>query len=257
MVSILAKINDTYNAVKDDIRVSISKLISKGYIINPKFTEKNCKENQIASRNSSGILSKVTYVRLFLEEYSRGNYLFLLNDRSMIQCNYQFITERGERKVSKANLVYLPNPNGKAEELAETIDDLDDEIDVIEELYSESLENEFINDFSYSSNYLRLDYTFSEKDYTEFLHSRCHLHVGMNNNFRIPVSKVPLFSDFLDLVLFLNYPEQWKEYVLDGKEYSKEEFKSIMSKRKKGEHTLSYHNEVLSEFEKQSYHVYM
>ncbi|MGF2994082.1 DUF2290 domain-containing protein [Lactococcus lactis] len=208
---------DMYSVIREDIEACIRDLLIKGLIINPKFSNKHCKQSQICSNNTSGIKKNISYIQHFLEEYSNNNYIFLLKDRSMIQINYEFITHGKSCRVSKVNLVFLPNPNGESEQLDELIEDVETDIEIIEELYSDMIENEYLNDFNYSSNYIRLDYTQDDSDFTEFLHARGHMHIGLNNNFRIPINRVPLLSEFIDLILYLNYTEDWKSFILDNR----------------------------------------
>lgn len=247
----MPKSKDTYDIILDDIQLLIRNLLGTGDLINPKFSSKHCTDLKICSNCSSGIIKNTSYVRLFLEEYNNNNYLFLLPDRSMIQCNYEFSLVNKTKKVRKVNLVFLPNPNGKMEEFDYLINDLEEDIEIIQELYSDSLANEYLNDFKYSSNYIRLDYTDAPDDHTEFLHARCHAHIGLNNNFRIPINRVPLLSEFVDLVLYLNYPELWEKHV--STESSQVTMKDIC--KRKNSIIVSTIEKVLTEGELNNYHI--
>lgn len=201
-----------YGKIKDDIEITIRKYLENGLILNPRYNqEKHCKYNKISSnKEETGIKKELSYVNNFLECYNKNEYLFLIFDNSFIQVNYEFIVPEGQRDkvVSKANLSFYPNPGLYSEDI---ISDIQSMVSEEERDTYYSIVKEYTNDFQYASNYIRLDYDGRESSFTEFLHPRCHIHIGLHNNFRLGISKLPLLSEFMDFVLFVNYIDKWEE----------------------------------------------
>ncbi|GED57221.1 DUF2290 domain-containing protein [Brevibacillus formosus] len=215
--------NIIYQQIVDDIDKCIPLLLNLGLIINPRFNkEKHCSFSNIASnRTDTGIDTVTPYVNKFLRHIDRGEYLFMLFDKSFIQINYEFTVIDSEEKarkgkekvVSKANLSYFPNPSLSTEDVLDSLQSLEDEEETNDFL---NFYYEYKEDYQYSSNYMRLDYDNRKESFTEFIHPRCHLHIGMNNNFRLGVNRVPLVSEFVDYVLYTNYIEKWVELHSKG-----------------------------------------
>ena len=139
--------------------------------------------------------------------------MFLFLDNSFIQINYEFIqhpTTR-ERVVSKANLNFYPNPGLYEEGILEMMKEDIPEEEQID--FWNSFKMDTARDFTYHSNYMRLDYSNKESDFTELTHPRCHIHFGLNNQFRLAINKLPLLSDFIDLVLFTSYISDWEKFT--------------------------------------------
>jgi hypothetical protein len=211
--------SNIYELIKEDIDLTIRKLLSANIIINPKYNpEKHCKFNKISSnREETGIDKTSTYIQNFMKSFDKNEYLFMMFDYSFVQVNYEFIIPEGEREqvVSKANLTFFPNPGLYSDDI---ISDLQSIFDEEEREQYHQFYKEYTLDFEYASNYIRLDYDRKPSSFTEFLHPRCHIHIGLHNNFRLGVTKLPLLSDFMDFVLFVNYVDKWKEYHSTGVE---------------------------------------
>lgn len=204
--------DNIYEEIKNDIDLTIRKYLEHELIINPRFNkEKHCKYDKISSnKEDSTIDKKISYVRNFLRCFNGGDYLFMLFDNSFIQVNYEFLVPKGQREkvVSKANLSFYPNPGLYSDDILNELQCISDEGEK-EEFYN--FIREYTQDFQYASNYIRLDYDSRESSFTEFIHPRGHIHIGLHNNFRIGVNKLPLLSDFLDFVLYVNYIDKWME----------------------------------------------
>ncbi|QFG00797.1 DUF2290 domain-containing protein [Psychrobacillus glaciei] len=242
-----------YDIIQTDIEKTIANLMNQNLIINPTFTTKNCKFDKISSKMIESKMDKTkTYVTNFLRFYNNGEYLFLLNDHSMVQINYIFKQDPGSRKqyVTKANLNYYPNPGLYDSEL---LDALTSDIDLNEqvELWYE-LVQDVEKDFTYRSNYIRLDFSDADKDFTELTHPRCHIHIGLNDNFRIAINKLPLLSDFMDLVLFSSYIDDWKKIRSDDLA-DLTRFKSLMLSKESNYPMLTKFNSVVTELEEMHY----
>lgn len=209
--------NKIYDEIKRDIDSTIRKYMDCQIILNPRFNqEKHTSFNKIASNKNGDFDTKISYVKNFFRCYDEGDYLFQLFDYSFIQVNYEFIVPDGQKNkvVNKVNLSYYPNPGLYSHDSLSTIQEVEDEEE--RENYF-ALHQEYKNDFQYASNYIRLDYDGHPSSFTEYVHPRCHIHIGLHNNFRLGVNKLPLLSDFMDFVLYVNYIEEWKKF------HSKEE----------------------------------
>ncbi|MEF7664375.1 MULTISPECIES: DUF2290 domain-containing protein [Bacillus cereus group] len=241
-----------YELIKEDIDSTIRKLLAANLIINPKFNmEKHCKYNKISSnRVETGIDKTASYIQNFLKSFDSNEYLFLLFDNSFVQLNYEFIVPEGqtEKVVSKANLTFFPNPGLYADDILNDLQTLSnkDEREQYYEFYKE-----YTLDFEYASNYIRLDYDGAPSSFTEFIHPKCHIHIGLHNNFRLGVTKLPLLSDFIDFVLYVNYIDKWKEYHLTHTDDLNNYLISLVN-RKQGER-LTEHESVLTEHELKHY----
>jgi len=245
---------EVYNLIKDDIKDTISNLMKHQLIINPSFSDKkSCTVNQISSRLNGPKIDKTkTYVENFLKFYNDNEYLFLFQDSSFIQVNYEFTQHPSAKQqiVCKANLNFYPNPGLYDEGILEMM-----KLDIPEEEQIEfwnDLKMDMENDFTYHSNYMRLDYSNKVEDFTELTHPRCHIHFGLNNDFRLAANKLPLLSDFVDLVLFTSYIEDWKKLHEDELSnldiYSRRRMDRIRSYKQ-----LTEFDEVLTDVERMGY----
>lgn len=75
-----------------------------------------------------------------------------------------------------------------------------------------------------------LRYDFNKKIYTEIVHSSAHIHLGYEENIRIPVNKMirPVF--FAKLVVEYYYYELWRQKIKNGDKdvfYEKTDFEDI------------------------------
>lgn len=217
--------NEIYELVKDDILKTIRSYLPEKVIVNPIFTDKNCMSTCISSKRSdTGIKKRLNYFDSYRYHLDDGNFVFLLFDGSFVQFDYQFQLDGSKKKVSKATLSFYPVADPYLAEPDEHSPSwyklYYEEIKSIEERYSDyqkegnnAYETTLL--FYHGSKYIRIDYSSEEKDYTEAIHPRCHIHIGMNDNFRLGTSKVPLVSEFLDIILYLNYIKVWE--CLNGK----------------------------------------
>lgn len=172
-----------YEEIKKDINETISNYLHKGIIIQPTFSDKHCKGNSIQSNHSvKGIFKDLPYYEIFRLLYDERNYICCLQDGSFFQVAYYFKNINKRRSVvSKAVLSFYPNPEGYEDDL-------------------------FLNKFK---NYIRLEFSIEDSDHTPIKHPRGHIHIGLYNDFRIGIDRVPKFSEFINLVLYLNYQQIW------------------------------------------------
>lgn len=242
--------NNIHEKIKSDISNTIKFLMKNNLILNPLFSEKNYSISRIASNlTGSKIQKDKTYVENFLRFYNNSDYLFLFQDHSFIQVNYEFSKDVSSNNVyvSKANLNFYPNPGLYDVEILQYFsEDIDEE----EQLqFLNELKSDMAMDFTYNSNYMRLDYSNNLSNFKELLHPKCHIHIGLNNNFRLGTDKLPFLSDFIDLVLFTSYRNDW-EKIHEKELGDNVEFNSNRRRKFANYEQLTEYEEVLTVSEK-------
>lgn len=156
-------------------------------------------KNSVSSyRTIIKIDDPLKYKEYFLEMYKVQNYLCLLNDLSILSGFYEFSSDKNN--LIKAKLEYLPNPGFIANREFE-----------IEELNEENVTDDPLS--YYSANYIRLEFDNSNDSYKPIFHPCSHLHLGLEIEYRIALDKFPYFSEFVNLILFYNYSEQWRKLI--------------------------------------------
>lgn len=70
---------------------------------------------------------------------------------------------------------------------------------------------QFLNEQSLSNQYTVMRYDYDQKGYRPLIHAVSHLHIGFNNNVRIPLNKVISPLRFLLFVLKHVYLNKWIE----------------------------------------------
>ena len=186
--------------VEQDIKAGISKYLKDKLIIQPNFSDKRditmfCIESK---HTLTGINKTSDYRKKFSEIEDAGNYICALIDGSLIQVKYVFDADGRNNNVSAACLVYLPCPR---------------ECSIIEK----GIEGKDI-EFSNMKNYIRIDMNEDETTYSKISHPKAHMHIGLYNDFRIGIHRVPLFTEFIEIILYLNYPDIWKGKFAGDKE---------------------------------------
>ncbi len=92
----------------------------------------------------------------------------------------------------------------------ELIDLSNDDIDSMLNDINEDDYNQFLTEqkLSSTSNYIRYDY--SKAGYIPLVHSYSHMHIGMNENVRIPTSKIITPQKFTKFAIKNTYFDLWK-----------------------------------------------
>lgn len=156
-------------------------------------------ENQITSyRTTPRIENPTKYKEYFLEMYESHNYFSLLNDISILAGYYKF--SRNNNDLIEASLEYLPNPGFM----------FDRELKIEDEEIEEVMEYPLS---FYTSNYIRFDFNITDNIYKPLFHPCSHLHMGVETEYRMALNKFPFFSEFVKLILFYNYSEQWRKLI--------------------------------------------
>lgn len=137
------------------------------------------------------------------------DYEFVLSDDSFFQFSF------GDKYL---RYCYIENPNisySKKEYLKTILPDLTDEEiddDLIADLVKEHEYEQFLNETEINSNLLYVRYDFDVKGYVPLLHSCSHLHIGMRESVRIPLSKALTPRQFVAFCVKLAYPEIWEGF---------------------------------------------
>lgn len=168
---------------------------------------KGSKGNGVYSEEFLKISKGNNIVETYKCAIKNEDYDVLLKDESIIQfqkvkddLRYAFI-QNPYKYFSKEEYVTL----------IYTAEDLDELIDFsIEELINENEYEQFLNEqkLNSTSNYFRYDC--SPAGYKPLVHSFSHFHIGMNENVRIPTSKIITPLKFTKFCIKNTYYDLWK-----------------------------------------------
>ena len=177
---------DARKAVEDDIRKCISKATKLGILANPRISGDFFKDRKFISSKYTRFADATDYLENYFKKYEQGEIFATLDDGAFFQIQYEFdIPSKRNTYLSKMNLCYLPPVSENGE-----------------------LQNE----------YIRID--FSNSPDNSFFHAYAHVHVGFGGAIRIPLNEVLFFSEFLELILYLFYPEQFKLFCNETRKIS-------------------------------------
>lgn len=159
----------------------------------------------------SDIFKKISRRNKHIEIYNsiRDNldYEIILNDDSF----FQFSKQKNYLRYS-----YIENPNfnyTKYDFLRISFTD-EEIVDFTEEdinsLIDENEYEQFLNEQEINSNLTYIRYDYDPKGYIPLLHSCSHIHIGLNENFRIPSSLILTPLQFVTFSIKQRYYEIWK-----------------------------------------------
>jgi len=174
------------------------------------------------SLNSKKIGKTNSINQIYSTAIENLDYEILLHDQSI----FQFSNANGELRYA-----YIQNPHSfytKEEYLnfIFTPDDLlamdTDELNLLIEDIDENQYEQFLNEqeLNSQSNYFRYDA--SSIGYSPLIHSFSHLHIGLNQNVRIPVSLLLTPLKFTKFCIKNTYFDKWKKYALGRVDLDKE-----------------------------------
>ena len=178
------------------------------------------------------------YDNIYKTAMKNNDFDFVLFDDSFIQ----FSAIKGENDLSDGKIRYAYFPNSRSyqtyvgflEENEMTYEDAGDTFtDEYEQYISEAKLKDFVTP-------IRYDYDYSSYDMVN--HSISHLHIGREENIRIPLSKVLSPQAFTIFIIKNLYLEYWKKAILN------DSFKHIFEKSKQKCTTIE--EELFAEFEK-------
>ncbi len=148
------------------------------------------------------------HISLYRAAIENLDFEILLIDNSIFQFS----------NINDIRYAFIQNPNkfvSKEEFIAEIfVDEINtmtaEELKISYELIEESEYEQYLNEqgFNISSNYFRYDVT--QMGYKPLLHSYSHLHIGMNENLRIPTSIILTPLKFVLFCIKNTYYDVWK-----------------------------------------------
>ena len=173
------------------------------------FKSKGVKGNGVFSDDFLKISKQKNIVETYKCAIENLDYNLILVDDSLIQ--FQLIND-------DLRYAYIQNPYKfiSKEEYISIIYSIED-LEELSEFNTQDLLNEneyeqFLNEqkLNSSSNYFRYDC--SSRGYRPLVHSYSHFHIGVNENIRIPTSKIITPMSFTKFCIKNTYFEQWKSY---------------------------------------------
>lgn len=174
---------------------------------------KGSKGNGVYSEEFIKISKANNLVETYKCAIKNEDYDILLKDESIIQfqkkdddLRYAYI-QNPYKYISKEDYITLIYTAEELEELSEFS---------LEELVNENEYEQFLNEqrLNSISNYFRYDC--SPSGYKPLIHSYSHFHIGMNENVRIPSSKIITPLKFTKFCIKNTYFENWKtQFELD------------------------------------------
>lgn len=154
----------------------------------------------------------------------RNEYDILLYDDSF----FQFDRNCNDGKIIY-KYVFMQNPGVRMpfnEYCIKNEIDLEDEnIDYYREIYDN---DETEDSYKMLQFPLYLRYDVDDKGYVPNLHSYAHLHIGLSEHVRLPVSKILTPPTFVSLVLKMLYPDNWRNILSESlKDFDIYNFKQL------------------------------
>lgn len=204
---------DARKMVEDDIQSCVRKALKLGILSNPRMSGNFFKDRTTISSKYTRFTDETSYLESYFRKYEQGEYFATLSDGAFLQINYEFeVKNKKTSYLSKMNLCYLPPVTDTGE-----------------------IKNE----------YIRIDYSNSPDN--SFFHAYAHVHIGFRNAIRIPIDEVLLFSEFLKIILYHFYPEQFKIFCGDT-------YKTTNTKNKTKSGKLTKDKVLSDELEKYCYY---
>ncbi len=165
----------------------------EGFLVNNRYLKvgSTISWEQYAPKKFNGT---ITAFDIF-EQIETAQYSFqVASDGSIFQIYYQYDNRR--RKIKEASLGFLMSG---VEIVREDL----------EEIQVQSSPNAPVG-------WLRVDYSDNAQNDGGLSHPKCHLHVGLLQNARIPVDRIPNPKQFVDFVIASCYPEAYCVKRLDN-----------------------------------------
>jgi len=147
-----------------------------------------------------------------------GQYSFqVIDDGSIFQLYYEYRDD--DKTLASANLAFFGS--GLSDEIFK--DEINSSLraNVIDGEITEWDDDNLINSYALEENdplvpWLRVDYKPEEEQGP--LHHGCHMHIGLFQHARIPITRVPTPRQFVEFIFAICYPHHYRERRLDVKE---------------------------------------
>jgi len=173
-----------------------------------------------------GVTFKRSYSHEFMSEFQKNNYakiyeiarenydydILLENDSSLFQFSYIVMEERVKiiryafYECPKIIICYEEFLKNEGFDIRECDDSGIDFYADYEQYKSEAVLKQSVTP-------IRYDY--DESSYDSIKHPVSHIHIGLENDLRIPVRRIMMPKDFVAFVLRHIYYSKWKEHVSD------------------------------------------
>lgn len=153
-------------------------------------------------RSGVGKLKTESYTLQFIRLHEQKDYSCILFDGSIIQAYYEL--DNKLNCLSKGSLKYYPNPGLKLGDILDCLGE--DELETVE---LTNIAMQYNSNFQYSSNFIMIDFDNDPNAFREVLHPCSHMHIGAYHEFRLALNRFPLFSEFVDFIMFFYYRDFW------------------------------------------------
>lgn len=171
------------------------------------------------------------YKNIYDTAMNKQDYDILLIDNSFFQFSY----ELNEKEFSRIRYAYYDVPY-HADEYKEF---LNSQGFLYEEVGEEFLEEyeQYISEAELKQQVLPIRYDYDTLAYKPKIHSSSHMHIGHNNEMRIPCDKIVLPQNFISFVIRHVYFEKYKAKMADDNIVN--EYFNYIVNNKRNEYTLS------------------
>lgn len=146
---------------------------------------------------------------------------------------FQFYSEKVKKEIVAIHYIFYSNPK-----------DIESIKDLINEKQLEENNNYYdlldLADFKNNVLYFRFD--FDKNLYNKIIHSIAHLHIGFDNEIRIPLDKILTPEAFVDFVVKYAYKETWQNAFKNNTNFA-ERIKVLTSQCEKLNNNLFSSNE--------------
>jgi hypothetical protein len=163
---------------------------------------------------------KGDYFQLYKCAKTNFDYDILLSDDSLFQFSYKFLPGQ----LPQIRYAFFQNPQEfkSYEQYLELLRSKN----IIEEETNEEIGNafeeeyqQFLTEQNLNTSSISIRYDFDNDNYKPLIHSVSHLHIGHQNNIRIPCDKILTPLKFSVFILKHVYYYKWKDLVESGNAY--------------------------------------
>ncbi|EMJ6439734.1 MULTISPECIES: DUF2290 domain-containing protein [Bacillus cereus group] len=151
------------------------------------------------------------YRELYKVARDNLDYNLLLEDGSLIQLGY---ASNKQEQIVDLRYAYYESPSEVAT-YQEFLKEIGLNPTQIEECGSSFLDDyhQYISEGTLKNHVTNVRYDFSMTQYEELVHPVSHIHIGQNNEIRIPVSFIMTPSNFIAFILRHIYWEKWVQAI--------------------------------------------
>lgn len=167
---------------------------------------------------------KNDYSLIYKIAMENRDYDILLSDDSFIQLSCQLDSRLDECSIRYA---FFESPK-EALSYSEFLEEIG-----FNELLMDEEENVFIEEYEQFKSESQLKsavtpirYDFQGKDFEDLIHPVSHLHIGFNNQVRIPINRVMTPLDFIIFILRNVYWKNWKYNIQQNEKFKEDILKA-------------------------------